>query len=172
MSAKKIILLVGPKGSGKTYLASRMENELGVGFVRVEPIWLALAKEMRPGSIAFDNLGQFRVLDAVRTALTSHSAVCLESTGTAPWLPRQLKELEAICDLMLVKVEAPLSLCLERVRQRDASQHIPVSDERVAEINEIAAKVDLPWAMRVRNIDGAHAEEFLRKLSEEIRFRC
>lgn len=168
MIGKTIILLVGPKGSGKTYLASRLEEELGIAFVRVEPIWLALAEEIRPGSTSFDDEGQARVLNAVKAALADHSAVCLESTGTAPWLQRQLTDLMAICDLKLIKVEAPLSLCLDRVRRRDATQHIPVSDERVAEINDIAAKVDLPWSMRVWNADVEHADKFLRSLPEEI----
>lgn len=169
MARKKIILLVGPKGSGKTYLASRMEDELGVGFVRVEPIWLSLANELRPGSEVFDERGQDRVLGAVRTVLDDHAAVVLESTGTAPWFPQQLAGLEAIGDMILVKVEAPMALCMDRIHQRDASTHIQVSDDRIAEINKIATEIELPWTMTVQNTDAEQASKFLETLSKVVR---
>lgn len=163
-----IILLVGPKGAGKTYLASRMESEHGIAFIRVEPIWLALTKEISPGSASFDEEGQARVLSAVRTALEASPAVVLESTGTAPWFGCQLARLRSIGDVVLVKVEAPLPACMKRIHERDASLHIPVSDDRIDEINAIAAKVELPWTMTVQNLDAEHADEFLRSISQDL----
>ena len=37
---RSVLILVGPKGSGKTYIGSLVERELGVRFLRVEPIFL------------------------------------------------------------------------------------------------------------------------------------
>ncbi len=161
---KTIILLVGPKGSGKTYLASRMESELGIGFVRVEPIWLELSREVAPGSEHFDNEGQARVIAQVKKALADHPAVVLESTGAAPWFSRQMSDLEALGDLVLIKVEVPLNLCSNRIHQRDASQHIAVSDDRIAEINAVAKQVELPWTVVVQNVDQKQADEFINTL--------
>ncbi len=169
MARKTIVLLVGPKGAGKTYLASRMESELRIPFIRVEPIWLALANEIRPGSTSFDVEGQARVLASVRTALQAHPGVVLESTGAAPWFQRQLADLRSIGDLLFVKVDAPQSICMERIRERDASAHIPVSDDRIEEINKMAAKVELPWIMTVQNRDTDHADEFLRSISLKLK---
>ena len=168
MSPKTIILLVGPKGSGKTYLASRMEAELGIGFVRVEPIWLSLSAEISPGTAQFDEEGQSRVISAAHEALEHHSTIVLESTGTAPWFPRQKSDLDAIGSLIFVKVDAPLSLCLERIQHRDASNHIPVSDDRVNEINAIASRVVLPWTIIVPNTNSDHADEFIEMMRERF----
>ena len=153
LGAKRIILLVGPKGAGKTTLAARMEREFGFAFVRVEAIWMELAKEVEPTAPQFDVEGQLRVMDAVRQCLWAQSTVVLESTGTAPWFGHQLEQLGALAPLFLVQVKAPLSVCAGRVRQRDTSFHIDVSDDRIAEINAIAAQVDLDWDLAVFN-DG------------------
>ena len=62
MRRARIFLLVGPKGAGKTTLAKRMESELGIAFVRVEAIWLALAAEKTLQGSAFDTEGLRRVV--------------------------------------------------------------------------------------------------------------
>jgi hypothetical protein len=43
------------------------------------------------------------------------------------------------------KVATGLKTCLNRVKNRDNADHIPVSDEKVQEYNQIAAKVEHPW---------------------------
>jgi hypothetical protein len=41
----------------------------------------------------------------------------------------------------LIKVSTDLAECLKRVKNRDNSNHIPISDEKVEEYNKIAASV-------------------------------
>jgi hypothetical protein len=41
---KTLYMLIGPKGSGKTYIGSRIEQLTGLKFLRVEPLWLGLAE--------------------------------------------------------------------------------------------------------------------------------
>ena len=159
--AKNIILLMGPKGAGKTYLAARMEAELGIPFLRVEPIWLALSAEMAPGSLEFDNEGQRRVLANAQTLLSANSQLVLESTGTAPWFANFLAGLKEMATVTLVRVRVPLAMCLERIHARDATQHIAVSDDRIGEINEIACRLDLPWSATVDNVSVDEANAFI-----------
>ena len=158
MDGAVIILLVGPKGAGKSYLAKRLERDYGVTFVRVEPIWMALADEIPPGTSAFDREGQARVLVAVREKLSERGAVALESTGTAPWFGEQLRDLKRIAQVMPVRIRARPATCPERVRTRDASDHIAVSEDRIAVINSVAAAVELPWSLDVRNETTARSQ--------------
>lgn len=158
---KTVILLIGPKGAGKTHLASRMEEEIGIPFLRVEPIWLKLMDEMEPGSRDFDNEGLSRVLRSAREHLSAEGSVVLESTGTAPWFSDMLNALEKAGELVLVRVHAPIETCLDRIHRRDASQHIPVSDDRIKEINALATQVQLPWSVVVQNTSEAQADDFL-----------
>ena len=40
MMPKTVILLIGPKGAGKSHIGSVLGRETGIRFLRVEPIWL------------------------------------------------------------------------------------------------------------------------------------
>lgn len=41
--------------------------------------------------------------------------------------------------------------CVERIRTRDASIHIPVSDDQIQRINTLAERVTLAWAAEIDN---------------------
>ena len=62
----------------------------------------------------------------------------------------------------LVKVYADLEKCLRRVRNRNKSEHIPVSDEKVEEYNKIAASINHKWDAVIDNNSPATDEDILR----------
>jgi predicted kinase len=161
VSEKTIVLLVGPKGAGKTHLGTRLEREAGIPFVRVEPIWLTLAGTERHDAATFDAAGQQRVLAAVASKLQGFPRVVLESTGTAPWFESFLAKLGSLGRVVIIRVRAPAALCLSRVRSRDGQDHIPVSDERILEINAIAESVQLAWAVEIDNTTKDDADDFI-----------
>jgi hypothetical protein len=100
-------------------------------------------------------LGFGAILDAVHERARSSPVLCLESTGTAGYFGEFLDRLRSAYRVHLVHVRASPDLCLERVRARDGANHIPVSDERLREINRVAATVSLPWDLEVNNADAA-----------------
>ncbi len=83
--------------------------------------------------------------------LAAAPCVVIESTGASPAFPRFLATLRQEHEVLLVAVRAPLDTCLLRVRTRDQSEHIAVSDDRVAEINERAVGVQLAWDLEIDN---------------------
>lgn len=161
---RTIYLLMEPKGAGKTYLATRMETEIAIPFLRVETIWLDLSAEMNPGTPEFDQEGQRRVLSQARTLLSSKSEIVLESTGTAPWFAGFHEQLKALAKVILIRVHAPLSMCLRRIHERDASQHIAVSDERITEVNEMAERLKLQWSVTIENVSTDMADQFIESV--------
>jgi shikimate kinase len=40
-----LVLLVGPKGSGKSHIGRILEQQLGVSFFHVEPLWMSYYAE-------------------------------------------------------------------------------------------------------------------------------
>ena len=42
---KQVIILIGLKGSGKTYIGRLMQEELGINFFCVEDVWKTLKSE-------------------------------------------------------------------------------------------------------------------------------
>jgi len=150
-SVKEVVLLVGPKGAGKSTIGQLLATRLGVRFLRVEPLFLEVRAALGPSHPDYERRGFEAVLSGLVDALAGHDVVCFESTGVSDHLPWLLSEIRKAARLHLVRVCAGPESCLERVRNRDASIHIPVSDDQVERINVRAAGVVLPWSAEIDN---------------------
>jgi predicted kinase len=162
-AGRRILLLVGPKGSGKTHVGALLERALGVPYVRVEAIFLGLAARGLAGP-ALEAAGFGRAVEAVGEALAAAGRACLDTTATAPSFPASLEALRALAPVTLVAVRAPPETCLARIRARDAAAHLPATEERIRAINEAAARVALPWDLVLENGDGLGDEAILAPL--------
>lgn len=167
-----VLLLVGPKGSGKTHVGTLVGEALGVPFLRVEPIFLESLRRSGLVGPAQEADGYARVLAAVDAALRRAPCVVIESTGASEAFPAFLRALQSRHRVALVSIRAPLERCLERVRSRDQADHIPVPDDRLAEINARAVTVELPWDLVIDNGGPATSEvivELFRRLLARAR---
>lgn len=142
--SKTLYFLIGPKGSGKTFIGTNVSQKSDIHFLRVEPIWLALRE---------DEDGWQKVARAVHLAFTQHEKVMIENLGAGPGFNGFLSVLQSQYATKIIKVNTDLSLCYQRVKERSSQDHIPVSDETVLEYNEIASQVTLNWDLIVDN-DG------------------
>lgn len=166
MHRSHVILLVGPKGSGKTTLGGLLGRELGLIFLRVEPIYLRVLRDnpaVDPASL--EPVGFGAILEEVNRSAELRPVVCIESTGTAGYFPEFLTQLQARHRVTLVRVSAPAETCVARVRERDSADHIPVSDDRVREINRVVEGVNLPWDLEVDNSGERTVEEVAREIA-------
>ena len=164
-----VIVLVGPKGAGKSTLCALLARAVGAEFVRVEPVYLNVLRahpDQDPASLEPAGFGA--ILEQVHAAAARSRTVCLESTGTAGYFPTFLARLQARHRVVLVRVSAPGETCAERVRSRDVAEHIPVSDERVREINRVAEGVRLAWDLEVDNSGRRPAEDVARELARAL----
>ena len=161
---RRVLVLVGPKGSGKTYVGTLINKELGVRFLRVEPIFLENMHSSHLTGTALDEEGYSKVLREIDSVLTRESCVVIESTGASEAFHAFLHALRLRYKVTLVSIRAPLDRCLERVRNRDRTMHIPVSDDRAAEINARAAMVRLPWDLEIDNGGPASTEVILDQI--------
>lgn len=147
--------LVGPEGTGKTHIGSLLErsNPDQVHFVRVEAIFMKLQEEQPSADMSLlADLCYQETAGEVQSALSSKKAVAvLEVTGVAPQLPSLIERLQSRHDVKFVQVKTPLDACLKRVKERDASQQVAVSEERVSQINQLAKAVEYPWDLVVDN---------------------
>jgi shikimate kinase len=151
---KLLFILIGPKGSGKTYIGSKIEQLTDIKFLPVEPLWLQLAEGEN---------GWAKVEHEIDRLFLQHDKVVIESLGAGDGFNGLHASLKEKYDIKLIKVETDLDECLRRVRERDSADHIPVSDEKVREYNRIAAGVEYPWDAVIDNNGPATDEEILRK---------
>lgn len=151
---KKILyILVGPKGAGKTHIGTIVHQHTDIHFLRVEPIWLALAQ----GEDGWQK--EESTIDAL---FRDHERVMIESLGAGEEFRGMLTNLQRKYDVRLIKVQTDLPECLRRVKSRGQHQHIPVSDDKVAEYNAIAAQVEYDWYAVIDNNGPASVDDILR----------
>lgn len=148
---KRVFILVGPKGSGKTHIGSLLEKEIGLKFLSVEKLGLENIPKSKLTGYELEKEGFHHEEKAIDRILTEEDAMSFEATGSSEYFYTVLGRLRAKYEVKLVKVFSPLETCYRRIEQRGTANHIPVSEERIKTINEKAAKVDLNWALTIDN---------------------
>lgn len=155
---KTLYLLIGPKGSGKSYIGSLLDRYFGIRFVRVEE-W---ARRVKRGRAINDESYLQEVFDViergVRQMLESADQIVFESTGLTGHFDTMLARLQADFVVVPVGVRARSDLCLQRVRERDASIHIDVSDAQVMEIHRAVMEKDCRYEYEIENSDKSEAQ--------------
>jgi predicted NUDIX family phosphoesterase len=106
--------------------------------------------------------GWATVEQAIDQAFQQYDEVMIESLGAGSGFDRLHSSLQAKYEVKMVKVSTDLEECLRRVRNRNSSDHIPVSDEKVQEYNQIAVSVHHLWDAILDNNGPATDEEILK----------
>jgi shikimate kinase len=146
---KQILILIGLKGSGKTYVGSLLQEKLDIKFFRVENIWLSLKSERLTNEYILEGFGL--VEQEIDNLLQKTDRIIIESTGTTHYFNIFINRLKTKYDLVFVKIHTSPELCLKRVKSRDSSIHVPISDEVVEQINQDALKVNLKYDLIIDN---------------------
>lgn len=139
---KTLFMLIGPKGSGKTHIGTLVNQHTNIAFLRVEPIWLSL----KPGED-----GWTKVEAAIEALFETRDKIMVESLGISDGFNEFRASLAEKYAIRLIRVYADSETCLARVKTRNTAEHIPVSDQRVAELNAIAAAVTYDWDLEIDN---------------------
>ncbi len=158
---KTLLILIGPKGVGKTYIGSLVDQHTEIAFLRVEPIWIRYYNSDRTG-----NPGWELVAEAIEQLFVEHDHVMIESLGVGETFDKLIEQMDGKCTIRLIRVKTALETCLERVRNRDASQHIPVSDDKVEQYNQIAEKVVHEWDLVIDNNGPASDDDILKSIQQ------
>ena len=147
-SRKIVLILVGPKGSGKTHIGGILQQQLGFHFLQVEPLFIAAYDEGLDNSQAYARVGRH-----IHHLLTDDSTDCLvfETLGASPELQPVLESLRSRHEVRLIRLRVPLSSCRQRVLSRSKKDHIPVSDDRLDAINVIADRIEMSWDLELDN---------------------
>ena len=145
------ILLIGPKGSGKTHIGRVLQDAWDVHFFPVERYWKAYHEEcVRQGREQAIQDGISIVHPEIGRALRRHRHVCVETTGASLEILNSLLSLQDAAPI-LVRVQAPFEICLERIRRRDPEDQIPIRDELIAEIYQRSQAIDLAFDLELDN---------------------
>ena len=135
MKNKTIYLLLGQKGSGKSYIGTLVHNHFNIRFISVEQ-WV---KEIQSKPDLDDDtyLKQvFQVIEnGVRAELKQTDNLAFESTGLTAHFAQMFQSLCNDFNVITIKVSANPETCLQRVQSRDQRIHINLSEQQVKFIN-------------------------------------
>jgi len=149
---KILFMLIGPKGSGKTHIGALIDQHTDIIFLRVEPIWLSL----KP-----DEDGWQKVEAAIDAMFQKQDKVMIESLGVGEGFGKFHASLAEKYSIKLIRVHADLETCFTRVKTRDKAEHIAVSNDKVAEFNQLASAVTYDWDLEINNNDSTPDKDIL-----------
>ena len=168
MQEKIIYLLLGPKGSGKSFIGALMDQNFGIPFVRVED-WAKTIKKKRDILDGHYIRDVFETIEkGIRKTLLDKDTVVFESTGLSTPFDMMFENLKKDFNVVSIGIQANDDLCLERVRKRDGSIHIAVPDEQLRQINLQVRKKAIKTDFSLENSSTTEAE-LIKKLKKIIR---
>jgi hypothetical protein len=130
-----------------------------VHFFHVEPLWLAYHTECKAaGRQPIIAEGMERVHPALARALDEHTHVCVETTGASAEILNDLLSLRPRSELIIARVTAPLELCLQRIENRDQTDHIPLETEAVRKVHALSDSLSLNPDLTLSNVDLSEHE--------------
>lgn len=147
-----LVLLVGPKGSGKSYIGRILEAYRGVHFFHVEPLWqLYYAECEASGKQPVIAAGIARIHPRLTGALRRYDNVCAETTGASCEILSYLLPLRRSAVILVARVTAPPGLCLQRIAKRDQTCQVPMDIESVRKVHELSEAVVVRADLVIRN---------------------
>jgi dephospho-CoA kinase len=153
------ILLVGPKGSGKSHIGRMLEKHLGVLFFHVEPLWMSYYAECEAcGREPVISEGITKVHPLLADTLRTHEHVCIETTGASAEILDDLLSLTHPSNRLVVRISAPLELCLERIVARDQTNQIAMDAESIQQVYALSQVGRLQPDFAIENVQLSEAE--------------
>jgi shikimate kinase len=132
---KTIYILIGAKGSGKSFVGKLAEKEFGIPFLSVENLVKDIKKDREVTNELY-RIEAFAVIENnVREFLSENSSVIFESVGVTHQFDTMLESLKEDFNVITIGIKTDPNLCLERFRTRDSSNHVNLSVEEVKMIN-------------------------------------
>ena len=154
-----LILLIGPKGSGKSYIGRTLEARFGVHFFHVEPLWLEYYAECKASNrepVIAEGIA--KVHPVLIRALDENVHVCVETTGASPEILTALLSLRPREEIIVARVSAPLEVCLRRVSSRDQTYQIPMEMEAVRKLHGLSESLQLRSDITLNNVALTESE--------------
>lgn len=158
MNKKEIFLLIGQKGSGKSFIGTILEKEFGIKFIRVEDWVKHIKKDRDVLDDAYLRQAFQTIENGIRTSANEVDKIVFESTGLTDYFNQMYKSLKEDFKLTTIGIYADNKICLDRVKTRDKSIHINISDDKVNMINKMVREKDFHADFRIDNDKKTYVE--------------
>jgi shikimate kinase len=154
LSNKTIYILIGQKGSGKTLAGQMIQDLFGIKFVRVEDIAKRVKRDREVDDESYHRDAFTEIELNLRRVLEDEPSIVFESTGAGIHFEQMLKNLKSDYKVITICIKADPDLCLKRIKSRDQSIHIDVSDKDVKYINSLVRQRNFECDFDIDNNGG------------------
>lgn len=151
---KKLFILIGPKGSGKTYIGRILNKEKIIKFLEVEPFFLKAIDDNKLVTIldiSVQKEAYKLIKNKISELFASNDSILIEQTGAIELFNKFYSEMQRNYDVFLIKISAPQNLCLKRIKDRTNNNQINMSSYLINKINKRSAKLDLKYFFEFKN---------------------
>ena len=154
---KNIYILIGQKGSGKSFTGQIIQDKFGVKFVRVEDIAKRIKRNREVDDESYHRDAFTEIELHLRRVLEDEPSVVFESTGLGVHFDQMLQNLKSSYKVITIGIKTDPDLCLKRIKSRDQSIHIDVSDKDVKYINSLVRQRNFECDFEIDN-NGSRGE--------------
>ncbi|QGY42237.1 hypothetical protein GM418_00770 [Maribellus comscasis] len=136
MPEKTIFLLIGQKGSGKSFIGNLFDKHFYIPFIRVEDWAKNRIRKRKPDDDAYIQEVFLAIENGIRKEMQKKQKLVFESLGLSAAFETMLNKLKSDFEVITIKIKADPQICLARVKTRDQSIHVNISDKQVEKINK------------------------------------
>ncbi|MBX7215857.1 MAG: hypothetical protein K1X90_02730 [Candidatus Kapabacteria bacterium] len=165
MNNKSIYLLIGQKGSGKSFIGAILDKEFGIKFIRVEDWAKQIKKDRDIDNDTYLKQVFAEIENGIRRALHETDKLVFESTGLTEYFDAMFENLRRDFHVTTIGVNVESNLCLERIKRRDQTIHINVSDDQVLMINNKVREKNFKTDFTINN-ENKTTQELVAELKE------
>ena len=167
MEGKEIFLLIGQKGSGKSFIGTILDKMFGIKFIRVEDWAKKIKKDRAVDDEAYLKQVFEEIEKGIRESLVYADKIVFESTGLTEYFDQMIQSLRQDFQVTTIGVYADSTICLERVKSRDQDIHINVSDDQVLMINEKVRERNFETDFSIKN-ENKSEEDLISEIGKLI----
>jgi shikimate kinase len=148
---KKIYILIGAKGSGKSYIGRLIEERLKIKFLLIEKLFMKIKGSRDVLDKKYLIEGYDAVEKAIDKHLTKNDAIIFESTGAFYYFNTFLKSLQSKYVVKLIFIHAPFELCIKRIHQRDQRKHLKMSERLIKKVYNKSNTLKYKYVLKINN---------------------
>jgi hypothetical protein len=163
---KNIIILVGPKGSGKTYIGNLVQDVYGIQYINAEKLLLEYLEKNPLIKLPLPRHGFDIEIDEIAKFFKDRFCLIYDMTGTSEYFTSVINELKTLYRVHLIKVSCPLFCCDERIKKRSVTNHFAMDMKSINDINKRAIAVKCDWDLEIINDAHSDSESIIRNLDD------
>jgi predicted kinase len=148
---KTIYLLIGPRGSGKTYVGKLIQDKLNITFLNVETFFIRAEKINKKLDEEKFKKVWLKIEKRIDKILTTKKSVAFESIGIFQSFKDFLTRLNLKYQIKLTRIKTPLKLCDERMATRKPGTHAHMTKADIALVNKMSLKEKYKYDLVIDN---------------------